>query len=134
MDTIGDRLQYAIRLKGLNANKLSILTGVHASTIKNYIDNKGKPDFLKLEKISSTLDINHDWLITGMGNYSDLKGEKVVSNILIDNDLTRLLSQKDEKIISLSKENEMLREKIAFLTEKVDFYKESKIVLNDDII
>lgn len=134
MDTIGERLQYIIRLKGLNANKVSLLTGLHASTIKNYIDNKGKPDFLKLEKISNELHVNYDWLISGKGNFSDSLDEKTKLTNKLDSDLTILLNQKDEKINSLSKEIEMLREKIEFLTEKVDFYKESKVVINDDLI
>ncbi|OWP82732.1 hypothetical protein BWK59_14275 [Flavobacterium davisii] len=133
MDTIGERLQFIIRLKGLNANKVSLSTGLHASTIKNYIDNKGRPDFLKLEKISNELQVNYDWLVSGKGNHSDSFEKTKLTNKL-DSDLTILLNQKDEKINSLSKEIEMLREKIEFLTEKVDFYRESKAVINDDLI
>lgn len=67
MNSIGDRLEYHIKKKNLNPNKLSKLTGIHATTIKNYIKNIGTPDSLKLDKVAEALDINIEWLISGEG-------------------------------------------------------------------
>jgi len=65
--TIGSRLLYAIQKKDSNANKISLGTTIHPSTIKNYILNKGKPDYIRLYKIAEFLRISKDWLKEGVG-------------------------------------------------------------------
>lgn len=74
MKTIGERLRFAIENKGLNPNKVSVQTNVHPTTIKNYLDNKGKPDSLKLDKIASFLDVDYNWLLSGEGDMVKEKG------------------------------------------------------------
>jgi len=68
MKTIGSRLSHVIELKNTNPNKISVGTDIHASTVKNYILDKGKPDNLKLDKIADFLGVQRDWLKSGTGN------------------------------------------------------------------
>lgn len=68
MDSIGERLLFKMTEKGLNPNKIAIKSGIHPTTIKNYISNKGIPDNLKLDKVAEVLDIDSKWLLTGEGS------------------------------------------------------------------
>jgi len=81
MDSIGSRLVYAMDLKGLNANKISVSTGIHPSTVKNYMLNKGKPDPMKLDKIAEFLSINRDWLRLGTGGINDYNTENYIPQV-----------------------------------------------------
>jgi len=67
MENLGERMVYLMKRKGLNPNKLGVLSSIHPSTIKNYVENKGKPDNLKLDKIAEVLGISKDWLKYGIG-------------------------------------------------------------------
>lgn len=67
MNTTGDRLKFQMDKKGLNPNKIGVLTKIHPSTIKNYLKNIGTPDSLKLDKVAEVLDTNLKWLLTGEG-------------------------------------------------------------------
>lgn len=67
MKTIGERLAKAMNSRGYTKNKLAVEAGIHPSTIKNYIENIGTPDNLKLEKVSNILQINFEWLRSGFG-------------------------------------------------------------------
>jgi len=78
MNTIGERLAKAMLEKRFSSNKLAVQTGVHPSTIKNYIINKGTPDLIKLEKVAEILDINFEWLKDGIGEaISNVRGKDV---------------------------------------------------------
>jgi transcriptional regulator with XRE-family HTH domain len=67
METIGDRIKKIMTLKGLNPNKIATLAKIHPSTVKNYIDNTGIPDNLRLDKVAIVLGVNAKWLLTGEG-------------------------------------------------------------------
>ena len=87
MKNLGERISHVMKIKGLNPNKLSILAEVHASTIKNYRDNIGKPDHTKLDKIASILDISKEWLLNGTGEMeiSNYINKKEVNNTVSEN-------------------------------------------------
>lgn len=69
MKTIGKRLSYIIEIQKTNPNKISLGTKIHASTIKNYITDQGKPDNLKLDIIADFLNIDRNWLREGIGDF-----------------------------------------------------------------
>jgi len=69
METIGKRLSYIIEIQKTNPNKISLGTKIHASTIKNYITDQGKPDNLKLDIIADFLNIDRNWLREGIGDF-----------------------------------------------------------------
>lgn len=48
--------------------KIAQITGIHASTIKNWKIGRTKPDNLKLEIVAKYLKVNKHWLATGEGN------------------------------------------------------------------
>jgi len=120
MNTIGQRLDYALSLKSKKKGSLAKSIGVHASTIDNYIKNKVKnPSSLILEKIASYLDINSDWLILNMGEMNDviIKEDSIegFETLNIENKLNKIYSMvlnlkkgqdiPGEVIMSLSKDN-----------------------------
>lgn len=74
--SIGERLKEEMISKGLNPNKIAVSTKIHPSTIKNYLNNIGNPDSLKLDKVAELLDLELNWVITGEG-----KKERTVSNV-----------------------------------------------------
>lgn len=48
--------------------KIAQVTGIHASTIKNWKMGRTKPDNLKLEIVAKYLKVDKNWLATGEGN------------------------------------------------------------------
>jgi hypothetical protein len=110
MDSLGERLRHIIDYKGFNNYEVAIMVGVHASTIKNYIENTGKQDNIKLDKICDCLSINRQWLLRGEGEM--LRDEK---------------SLKDKEV-------EMLREQLRMKDEMIAFYKEKVIFLENKIM
>jgi len=85
MENLGQRIVYAMNIRRLKANRLAVLSGIHASTVKNYISNATKPDSLKLDKIAEVLDVSKQWLKEGIGEMELSKYEsKEVLNKLSD--------------------------------------------------
>ena len=66
-NTFGGRLKYLMDKKGLTANRLAVIMGIHASTIANYISNSTDPHPKKLDLLSEHLGVNVDWLKNGVG-------------------------------------------------------------------
>lgn len=75
MENLGERIVYAMNIRGVNPNRLAVLSGIHASTVKNYISNATKPDGLKLDKIAEVLDVSKEWLKEGIGEMEADKKE-----------------------------------------------------------
>ena len=72
MNTIGQRLDYAMDIKHKTKNAVATGIGAHPSTIDNYIKSKvNNPNPIILEKIANYLDISSEWLILGMGKIDD---------------------------------------------------------------
>lgn len=106
MESLGERLTYVLEIRHLNPNKLSIMANIHASTIKNYLINKGNPDNDKLDKISKALDISSEWLKNGVGDMG------VGDSIKKENPQQNDESLKDRMIAYLMKDNEELRQRL----------------------
>lgn len=66
--TTGERITSAMVSKGFNKNSLAGAVGIHASTLKNWIEGNGKPDNLKLDRLCDVLNVSKDWLISGSGD------------------------------------------------------------------
>ncbi|MCC9066333.1 XRE family transcriptional regulator [Flavobacterium piscisymbiosum] len=84
MDSIGERLSLKMKENGLNPNKIAVSTGIHPTTIKNYLNNIGNPDSLKLDKVAEVLDINLKWVLTGEGEVErkkELLKDEVVNHV-----------------------------------------------------
>lgn len=62
MTTIGGRLKYYRLEANLLQEDLSLLSGIHVSTIKRFENNKITPDINTCKKIAAALDINTDLL------------------------------------------------------------------------
>lgn len=110
MKDLGQRIVYLMKVKGLNPNKLGVLTGIHPSTIKNYRDNIGKPDNAKLDKISSVLDISNSWLKNGTG-VMEIENKATSSQNENDNDIT-VVSRLAKMLEDAYEEIKILRQEI----------------------
>jgi len=84
LKTIAERLCFAMKIRGYNPNKLAKAAGIHATTVKNYIDGNGRPDPLKLDKISYVLDVNIEWLKDGEGEMVAEKESEIQNSNLIE--------------------------------------------------
>ena len=79
MKSIGERLKYALEIKGFSKHSIAKKIKTHPSTIDNYIKNKTlNPNSLILERIAMALNISIDWLILSEGSIDDTR-ESVVS-------------------------------------------------------
>lgn len=82
METIGQRLKYALDIRDKTKGGVAKKIGVHPSTIDNYLKSKVKnPSSVILEKTASYLDINPDWLILGLGDMDD---KQEINNTILD--------------------------------------------------
>ena len=66
--TIGGRIKTCMQLKKLTNKRLAEAMEVDIETIKAWLENKEKPDYYMLEKLSGRFDIPYDdhWLETGV--------------------------------------------------------------------
>lgn len=80
MKTIGERLTYIFEKKGFNANSIGKETNTHPSTIKNYLTDNSRPNYTKLEVISKKIGVSVDWLLTGIGECSNIFDDKTEEN------------------------------------------------------
>ena len=74
--TLPFRLKQAMDYRGFSNNSLAVKSGIHPSTIKNWLTKETVPDHTKLDKVIEILDINREWLYHGYGQMLD-----VISNV-----------------------------------------------------
>jgi len=68
MDTIGKRLKFALKQKGIKQKEFSKLTGISLGTLSQVIRDLRSPKAETLFVIARPLNINLHWLITGEGD------------------------------------------------------------------
>jgi len=119
METIGQRLKYALDIRDKTKGGVAKKIGVHASTIDNYLKSKVKnPSFVILEKTASYLDINPDWLILGLGNMDD---KQEINGTIPDFKNLSTNSKLDQiysLLLELKKGQNILSEVLISITEK----------------
>jgi transcriptional regulator with XRE-family HTH domain len=114
MENLGRRIEQIMQKRGLNPNRLALMTGIHPTTIKNYLKGVGKPDVTKLDKIAEKLDISSDWLKTGLGE-SDSPKNKIPNSLeygikdklisVLENSLKRVESELDRALQEIERLN-----------------------------
>lgn len=73
METLGERLNYARKSSGYTQNGLAESIGVSRGVIFNLEKNKTVPQAIVINAICQTLNVNSDWLLSGVG---EMKKEK----------------------------------------------------------
>ena len=58
-----ERLRIALDFRNMKATELSALTGIHKSTISQYLSKEYEPKRDRLELFAKTLNVNEAWLI-----------------------------------------------------------------------
>lgn len=71
MDTVGERLKHARKIKGLTLNDIKANSGVSTGNLSEIENNKVLPSTPTLISICRILDISIDWLLTGEGRGPD---------------------------------------------------------------
>lgn len=80
-DGFKDRLREIMEEEGYSRSILSKTTGIHTTTITNWLTGKTAPDDSKLDLISDLFGVTAEWLKTGQGNkYKPHSGE-VISDL-----------------------------------------------------
>lgn len=79
-----DRLAYAIQEAGLSNSEFSRRTGLHRSTILNYLNGKFVPKRKEMETLASVLNVSLQWLMLGESHTtamnSSLKDNSLILN------------------------------------------------------
>ncbi|ALR29723.1 hypothetical protein ATE47_03945 [Chryseobacterium sp. IHB B 17019] len=141
-NTIGKRLEEIMLDKGYNKNSLAREAKMHPTTLKNWIDDKTKPDDLKLDILLKILKANRDYIFTGNGDKYNLKENETVEykkigvpyvELPIDSKLNLLYDlviSQNKKIDDLARENAELKEQNEDIKERI---KDNLFVLQSEI-
>ncbi len=73
MNSLGERLNYARKIKGYTQDSLAETIGVSRGVIFNLEKNKTTPQTIVINAICQTLKINKNWLVNGTGEMEDTK-------------------------------------------------------------
>jgi len=134
--TLGERLHKAMIDKGSNPNKLSVKTGIHASTINNWIQNNTKPDHLKLDKVCEVLKVNIVWIVTGEGTAYRKTAEVINKSEDPEEEYSKLkcneCAKKEKQIKELTKKYIEKCDELNELNIKFREYMESKIEIKKE--
>ena len=79
MEQIKNRIREGMKARGINASKLSKMSGVAEASISNYLNGKVKPKADNISKIASALEVNEAWLM-GYDVAPDAEKNTVFSN------------------------------------------------------
>lgn len=73
---IGERLAYALEIRGRKANWLAGQIDAHQTSVTRWINGKREPSSSQLIPIADALEVNLRWLLSGEGdpNASDAPG------------------------------------------------------------
>lgn len=95
---LGDRLAYALELRGVSRNEVAVKVNVAPNTISGYIVNKRRPDYETLKRIAAYLDISTDYLLGTIADI-DTKHGKLTSEEAMLIDMYRLLDTKGQEML-----------------------------------
>lgn len=123
--TSGERLYKAMIKNGFTKNSLAVKCGCHPTTINNWINNITKPDNLKLDIVSRILNVNKEWILTGIG---EMEIDKELKKFIISDENREVNEPVVEKIDCLECINK--KKIIDDLTAKYIKLLEEKNVLN----
>ncbi|AEE91985.1 Helix-turn-helix domain protein [Tepidanaerobacter acetatoxydans Re1] len=105
LKTIGERIKYARKLKGLTQNDIYKLTGISSGNLSDIENNKVLPSANALISLKRELGVSIDWILTGEADVAfDKKQNKSPSDIgkLSPNEIDILL--KYRKLDDVDKE------------------------------
>jgi transcriptional regulator with XRE-family HTH domain len=91
MDTIGQRIAYAMKLKGISNIDMADYLGVNASYIAKFKTDARRPNTFQIDKIAQKLDVTTDYLLgiedTGLPYYVDILNENEKQGISLMNNI-----------------------------------------------
>lgn len=85
MDSIGGRIKFARKQKGLTQTDIQRLTGISSGNLSDIENDKSMPSASALISLSRELEVSIDWILTGkefskqkaVGNSKDLLPEEI---------------------------------------------------------
>lgn len=79
MKTIGQRIHYALKLRGMSQADLAKLTDSTRSNVSVWVNEKHTPNAHKQKLIAKALNVNYDWLAYGQG-LMDISMDRMLSD------------------------------------------------------
>ena len=125
MESLGWRLAYIIKNKGISSYRIATDLNIGKSTISNYLKNMTKPDSSKLDAICSYLGINKQWLLTGEGEIYKSPGDRNVREEAKEKDsitvkeLMAAIKRRDEHVEALIRVNKKHADNFAELLRQM---------------
>ena len=84
MNTLGDRLYYARKIRGYTQISLADAIGVSRGVIINLEKNKTEPQVIVTNAVCQVLQIREEWLLFGGGEMEDLSEDAQKARILAE--------------------------------------------------
>ncbi len=84
MNTLGDRLYYARKIRGYTQISLADAIGVSRGVIFNLEKNKTEPQVIVTNAVCQVLQIRKEWLLFGGGEMEDLSEDAQKARILAE--------------------------------------------------
>lgn len=82
LKTVGERIKYARKLKGLTQNDIYKLTGISSGNLSDIENNKVLPSANALISLKRELEVSIDWILTGeTDNLFDKKQNKLSGDV-----------------------------------------------------
>lgn len=84
MDNIGTRIKFLRKHLGKTQEELAALLGITKQAISNMENSKSTPSLAALYKLHTKLDVNLNYIITGIGDlYITEKGTNALKNTIL---------------------------------------------------
>lgn len=107
MNSVGERLNYAINTLHLSKSEFAKTLGRSTGNISDWLSNKCKPGKRSLEMISSIFNISKEWLIYGTGemfNNTNISNKSVIDQPASTYNSLGKLSSKEIQLIQCYRE------------------------------
>ncbi|WP_213950990.1 helix-turn-helix domain-containing protein [Tepidanaerobacter syntrophicus] len=112
LKTVGERIKYARKLKGLTQNDIYKLTGISSGNLSDIENNKVLPSANALISLKRELGVSIDWILTGEADISfDKKQNKLYG------DVGKLSSEEIDVLLKYRKLDDADKEEISAIID-----------------
>lgn len=81
LKTVGERIRYARKLKGLTQTDIYKLTGISSGNLSDIENNKSLPSSAALISLKRELGVSIDWILTGDTTPLSCEKHRLVGNV-----------------------------------------------------
>jgi len=132
MESIADRLELAVRRKGISISEAARRAGISKSLMSAYCIGKYAPKMANVKRLAQALDVSEEWLISGDNENTELgdydKNRRYLESI--DPDLIPYLDElsdpKNKKRILFDKVKDLEPDDVESLLRVIRMFEEGK--------